>query len=147
MIIVAIVFLIFTLVLILTLRLWVLREEDFQKNAVYTTGKNITKSYCDKQWNNTKLILVTLPNGKVEQMKSKAFNQKKAIPLGQIVHVAYRGTPKFCTTFYELRILDEQYIKIPRIPYLTVMKFLTGLMCSITGVLFIVSFIDILLKL
>ncbi len=90
-------------------------EKEFWQNAIRTTGVNLTKSYGDKQYNTKKLLRVVLPNGQTETISSRSFNQIKAIPLGEVLHIAYLPKTAMGMTLYELRILDDVYMKKHRI--------------------------------
>ena len=77
-------------------------EKEFWQNAIRTTGINLTKSYGDKQYNTKKLLRVVLPNGQTETISSRSFNQIKAIPLGEVLHIAYLPKTAMGMTFYRM---------------------------------------------
>ena len=112
-------------------------EKYFKENAVYTFGKNVTKSYCDKQNATDKLILVTLPDGSEMQMRSNQFNQIKAIPLGAMVRIGYVVKNTWGIRTYEMRLMEDQYMRKRRISPVILLWSLTVLFLIVTIVLLI----------
>lgn len=112
-------------------------EKYFKENAVYTFGKNVTKSYRDKQNATDKLVLVTLPDGSEMQMRSNQFNQIKAIPLGAMVRIGYVVKNTWGIRTYEMRLMEEQYMRKRRISPVILLWSLTVLFLTVTIVLLI----------
>lgn len=105
--------------------------------AVTINGKNVTKSYCDKQNATDKLVLVTLPDGSEMQMRSNQFNQIKAIPLGAMVRIGYVVKNTWGIRTYEMRLMEDQYMRKRRISPVILLWSLTVLFLTVTIVLLI----------
>ena len=74
-----------------------------------------------------KQILITLADGSEELVQSQVFVPIRTIPLEALVRVAYTEKIVFGMKVYDLKIIDEHYVKKRKMSWTGVMWLITAI--------------------
>lgn len=100
-------------------------ESYFKQHAIIAMGKNV--SYNLNPDSTVKQILITLADGSEELVQSQVFVPIRTIPLEALVRVAYTEKIVFGMKVYDLKIIDEHYVKKRKMSWAGVMWLITAI--------------------
>ena len=135
--VVGIVFLFFSLIIYSIFYFVKKAEKNFQKDARYTYAKAIGRDWNCEGNTIAEWVMIVEEDGSEKEVVSQQFCCKETIPQGEMVKVAYVCKELFGIRMYELRIVDERFVKAERISLKLALNILFIVFAIIALILFL----------
>lgn len=116
-------------------------EKEFERNAIYTNGIAQGRKILDEGIYEEWYVLINDEFGEARELLAKPCKPIQYIQPHTVLEVAYMKKKILGTDFYELRIVDERYVKVEKIGLAKGIKCLSMLLGGIAVAIVIISLI------
>lgn len=116
-------------------------EKQFERNAIYTKGIAQGRKILDEGIYEEWYVLINDEYGEEKELLAQPCKPTQYIQPGTVLNVAYMKKKIFGTDFFELRILDERYVKIEKITLAKGIRILSILLGCVAASIAVISLI------